>query len=612
MNNGMAHNLTWMVTGTDWKVDDTFTGEAGDDINYITSNTTAAGKFCTFRVRVTDANGANERYYWVGDTGTGSFTYYREWVADNFVNNKGKGKYGEYGEAVWSIANENIDVYIVVSTLYDQARFEINLVNNSAETKYVSFGMYGTPATNDNPGLQWGHKPYIDWTTSYDKDGKINGWDLDYSSAEFDPYDPNLEKFWECDPVYYYLPGVGTIDTPQVLSKNSIPDRLEMYSYRWVNANTRGDAGLSRLDDTELGENCVDSTYMLPPKESFVNDHQYSYKGMFPTKQPGSDTAFQSVAQATFDNNGDATKPDYLIIDNSSNMLQFSIRTGQNKYPFGFYTDEVYGSPIAPDDGSFPAGTYWPGNETGVMYPYEATIDSSKTWPYLDQFTDPLSYMAVWGNKAIAAGKTRKIVTYYGLGGKSFINGQMSGQSNFTRQNHSLFVESPTVLGYQVTKDEVGNDRITPEIFTVKPIITNQGIEKGYYDFKVNKIYITLDEGLELASNYDGDGGVFELSEDPNLPENTYVAEKSVTLGKLGVYNAMSIRVKVTGEYSGTLSYTVKIDGKDVSGGSGWSQEVSRSILVPTTKTGKIYGGPGNLLANPFKNVTASLSLIHI
>ncbi|MBQ0106046.1 MAG: hypothetical protein KBT47_08445 [Armatimonadetes bacterium] len=607
INNGYSHDLSMMFGSTEWRCDSEITGGDYDDIYYIGGNSQPGGKFCMFRIRVTDTGGANERYYWVGDSATGSFTYYREWVADNFVNNKGKGRYGEYGEAVWTIPSENIDVYVVVTTLFDQARFEINLVNNSDTTKYVSCAMYGTPTTSDDMSLTWGQKPYANWKQEWggDDGDSFIGWSVIYQ--EISPYDLDNVKYAEVNPTYMYLPGIGTINYPMIISKNSIPDRLEMYNYRWNNANVTGDQGVSRVDDKDMGDDCVDSTYYLPPKSSFINEDIQEYEG-YSTKIGGEVGSFQSLAQATFDNNGDATKPDYLIIDNSSNMLQFTndgTRQNQNKYPFGIWIDSVYAQPIAPDNGEFPVETYWPGNEAGVQKPYETTLDKSKTWPYIDQFVDPLSYMAVWGSKPITKGKSRQIVTYYGLGGKSFINGQMNN-STFKRHNHTLLVESPTVLGFQVTKDEFGTDTLRPDTFGIKPIVTNQGMEKSYYDFRVNKVTVSLPDGLELYDNYDNDGAYFAKSENPEDSDNTWYVDKAVTVGKSGVYDKMLIRVKANGLYSGSLKYTVKIDGVDVSGGDAWSQTVEREILVPATKHGYIFGGPGNLLANPFKNVTVA------
>lgn len=594
VNNGIGMDLTPMITSTSWQVDK----ERGLEDFYCTQgDTQPAGKFCMFRVRVTDNGGANERYYWVGDSSTGSFTYYREWVSDNFKSNPGKGKYGEYGEATWTIAEENIDVYIKVNTMYDQARFEINLINNSDTSKYASVAMYGTPATSNDPCLQWGKKPYVGWRTMYDKETLL-GWTV-YQN-EGDPYAyPELVS--ETNKSYFYLPGIGTIDEPTIISKNAIPNRLEMYNYRWTNANA--ESGLnapSRIDDSSLEEENVDSTYTLPPKSSMLN---YNFLNKSP-KVGGNDAAFQSVAQATFENNGDATKPDYLIIDKSSNLLQFTNRTSQNKYPFGFWADEVYGDAIFPDDGNFPVETYWPGDEEGVKKTYESTIEASKAWPYADQYTDPLSYMTVWGSQLITSGSSRKIVTYYGLGGKSFTNGYNTNNT-FTRQGHSVFVEAPAVLGYSLMNTGIGTDAIVPDTFTVSPVITNQGAEKSIYDFVITKVSITLSDGLELADDSDHDGGVFVQSEED---ANTYEVDKNITVRNLGIYDAIKISVKANGLFSGDLKYTVKVYGHEKSGSDEWIQEVSRAILVPTTKTGYIYGGPGNLVATPFKDVTGSES----
>lgn len=581
INNGIGMDLTPMVTSATWSIE-----KFGELERFVhqnvnkTVNAQPAGKFCMFRVRVTDNGGQNERYYWVGDSGTGQFTYCKEWINKNFVNMPERGKYGEYADAVWNITSENIDVYIKVNTLYDQARFEINIVNNDVSAKYVSVAMYGASTTTNDIGTTWGTKPYIGWKERYNEKTLL-GWTNTYEGR------PG-EDVAESNKTYFYIPGLGTVTEPTVLRKESIPNRIEMYNYRWTNANVNEglNAG-SRVDaDLEDEEEIVDSTYNLPPKSSYINVNSLG------PKSQGNSTAFQSVAQATFDNSGDATKPDYLIIDNASNMLQFTVRNSYNKYPFGNVG-------LEPDDGNFPTETYWPGAETGVNKPYEDTLDQSRLLPYEDSFIDPMAYMAVWGSKLVSAGDTRQIVTYYGIGGKSFINGNLNNKV-FSRQSHSLFVESPATLGYTQNDALTGIDNVSPNEFVIRPIIANQGAVNKVFDFTLNKVSITLPEGLELADDSDGDGGIFVESE---TEENTYEVLKNVSFFANSVYEDMAIRVKANGLFSGNLTYTVKIYGSDKSGGDEWCQKVSRDILVPTTKTGYVYGGPGNLVAAPYKDL---------
>lgn len=598
INNGSGHDLTQMFTNSVWSVDESMGKE---DLYYngnrytttATGYSDAAGKFCLFRVRVTDADGANERYYWVGDTTTGSFTYARQWTEENFKNNKGKGRYGEYCDAVWNISQENIDIYFVVTSVYDQARFDINIVNNSTATKYCSVAMYGTPATSDNPAAQWGLNNYYNFEafTTSTSDWSLDGWNI-------------LDRTSECDvesnPCYFFIPGVGTITQGTIFSGDAVADRLEMYAYRYNNTNYQ-DLDKTRRDDTTLKEENAEQTYMLPPQSSWIDKNVQSQAGV-ETRTVGDSTALQSVAQATFDNDGDATKPNYLIIDFSSNMLSIDNSDPRHHYPFGqFFTSNT----STMDSGAFPTNTLWPGNENGVATPYEKSLSSSNSYGYIDQHQDPLSYMAVWGSKAIKAGGKRQIITYYGLGGKSFINGYMSN-TTFYRQNHALLVSSPEVLGYQVTKDDVGQDQLKPNSFTIHTEITNQGHERHYYDFKVNQVRIKLPKGLVLADEDDGDDGYWQEYDYQEEGYTTYFTDKSLTLGQLGVYDKIKMDVEANGEYSGALEYTVIIEGKDTSGGSAWTQTVSRSILVPSTKTGWYYGATGNLLGNPFKNVTTS------
>jgi len=620
-----GHDLTQMFTDEYWTVIANptrldLTTRGGGEAR-------PAGRFCMFRVRITDANGANERYYWVGDTSTGSFVYKREWNTENFTNNPGKGKWGEYGEAVWRIATEKVDLYVVVNTIYDQARFELNLVNNSATTKYVSLGMYGTPSTTDNPSMTWFKKPYFNYEAFYDKD-TLQGWYTKYwEGTGEDSSWSTPDKYNESDPAFFYVPGVGNVDSPLVLARTAVPDRLEMYTYRWNNTNTESSPYIDYNDNVFVTESrvglssnnpyAVDTVYGLPPKDSLLNksEHVNRYRT--------SVTAFQSSAQALFDNSADATKPDYLIIDNSSNMLQFTKRavvgdSGTTKMPFGqwniFYGG--YGSynstRVAMDDGAFPAIGYWPKDEKGVLNPYENTLSKSSTFPYKDQFIDPLSYMTVWGSKSLApSGGTRKIVTYYGLAGKDIMPGRLVG-TTFYRDSHALIVESPTLLSYHATTDVDGTDGLYPSTFVVSPKVVNMASEKTYFDFKILKVKITLPDGLVLADDNDGDGGTLVLSTDPNDPANTYYVNKNVTLGKNSTYDSMKISVKATGEYSGSLEYQVSVDGQylsnpqypqDPSESDKWTQTCKRKILLPATRQGYIYGGEGNLLANPFKNV---------
>ena len=595
MNNEGGRNLTAMFTNSIWhQHSDTtslyYTGDYPDSDAGTSGECYPAGKFCLFRIRVTDANGANERFYWVGDTGTGNFTYAKEWNYDNSTNIPGKGRYGEFCECVWTISSESIDVHFNVTCIYDQARFAVNVVNNSTTTKYVSIAMYGTPATSDNPAGEWGRATYYNFTEFWNDDGKsVIGYRTTFT-----------EGGTEYDPVFFYLSGVGVVNKGTVFSKNAVPDKLEMYAYR-INTTNREATDEQRVDVPELGNENIDSTYMLPPKSSWINENiQFKNDA---TRTLANESALHAATMATLDNDGDATKPDYLIIDFSSNMLNTANQNFLKMYPFGMW------GPVnnyTMDDGSLPTNTLWPSGEEGVKTPYEASLEDSNLYSYVDQIQDPLSYMLVWGSQPLTAGKSRQVITYFGLAGKDFVNGSLNGNV-FTRQNHSLIVESPTVLGYKVTKDEFGSDDITPKNFKVHVKITNEGIEKNYYDFKVTKVKITLPDGLLLASTSDGDGGTFEKSEEPeDEGTNTYFVNKNITVRMASVYEGMTIELTPDEFISGDLEYTVKIYGEDKSGGDEWTQKVTRGILVPTTKTGIIYGGPGNLLACPFKNVTVN------
>ena len=584
INNGsLGQDLTQMFTRSGWFVNSEDPQDFRFNGNYDATDygvsydgySSGAGKFCLFRVRVTDVNGANERYYWVGDTSTGSFTYTKSWTEENFRNNPGKGKYGQYAEAIWNISSENIDVRLIISCNYDQARFEVNLINNSTSNKYVSLGMYGVPSTSNNPASTWNYRSFYNYQAFYNE-GSLQGWNTS-----------NEENFYEVDPCYFYIPGVGTLSSPTIFSKAGVPDSLEMYSYRY-------NLTYPETNDTRVGldnDEGIDSTYNLPPKSSFLNVNQQQNADY--TRTPAQDTAFQHVAQATFETYGDTTKPDYLIVDFASTMLDMA-SDHEGVYPFGLFTENL--KYVAMDSGDFPTNTYWPGNETGVASSYENAIYGSRMYAYVDQFTDPFCYMSVWGSKVITPGKSRQIVTYYGVGGKSFINGKLNN-TTFTRHNHTLLVEGPSVLGYQVTSDELGSDKLTPNTFTVHATVSNDGWEKNVYDFNITKIKVYLDEGLEMLS---GEYKESEESEDEDL--NCYFVDKSV-LVRMQENAEFSIALGADEIHGGALGYTIKIYGQDKSGGDEWTQEVTRTILVPTTKNGVIYGGPGNLIACPFKNV---------
>jgi len=600
MNNGGGRNLTAMFTDSVWHQDGDdhlyFTGDYPDSDAGTSGECYPAGKFCLFRIRVTDANGANERYYWVGDEtrpnheGTGYFSYAKEWNYDNATNIPGKGKYGEYCEAVWTIPSENLDIQFNVTCIYDQARFEINVVNNATTTKYVSVAMYGTPATSDNPAGEWGRATYYNFRYVFGEDGSIKGYNTYFQEAGC-----------EYNPVYFYLSGIGIVNKGTVFSKNTIPDKLEMYAYRINTTNKEEPQSKTREDDPDLKNESIDTTYLFPPTSSWINENiQYQSDA---TRTIANDSALHAATMATLSNDGDCTKPDYLIIDFSSNMLNTANQNLLKMYPFGMWGSV---NNYTMDDGELPTNTLWPAAEEGVKTPYEATLEESNLYSYVDQTQDPLSYMLIWGSQPLTGGHSRKVITYFGLAGKSFVNGTLKGNV-FTRQNHSLIVESPTVLGYKVTKDEFGEDSLNPNTFNVNVKITNDGIEKNYYDFYVTKVKITLPDGLELASTSDGDGGTFEKSEEPeDEGTNTYFVNKNLLIRMASVYENISIQIKPTAIYGGDLEFTVKVYGKNKSGGDQWNQSVTREILVPTTKTGIIYGGPGNLLACPFKNVTVN------
>ncbi|MBQ7256981.1 MAG: hypothetical protein IJS60_04740 [Abditibacteriota bacterium] len=608
INNEAGKNLTLMFSDSCWHQTDGYelfyTGDYRDSRAGNTGECYPAGKFCLFRVRVTDFGGANERYYWVGDTNTGNFSYAKEWNYDNSTNTPGKGRYGEFCEAVWSIPSENIEVHFNITCIYDQARFAVNVVNNATSTKYISVAMYGTPATSDNPAGEWGRHRYYNFKYLYDDDGNINGYSEEFDDAL------RIEEGYTLNPVYFYLSGIGNISKGTIFKRGAVPEKLEMYAYRfnttnkelpWVLDYQTYQAGEERVDNPDLGNENINSTYLLPPASSWININLQEQ--IAPTRTPANDSSLHAATMATFDNGGDATKPDYLIIDFSSNMLNTGNQNFLKMYPFGQWG---LVNSYAMDDGALPTNTLWPKDEAGVLTPYEDSLEESNLYSYVDQHQDPLSYMAIWASEPLSPGAHRQVITYFGLAGKDFVNGTLNGNI-FRRQNHSLFVESPSILGYKVTKDEYGKDSLNPTTFKVKVLVTNEGIEKNYYDFKVKKVKITLPDGLELASTSDGDGGTFAKSEElEDDGTNTYFVNKNVKVTMASVYDGITIELLPDGIISGDVKYTVKIYGQDVSGGAEWVQQVTRGILIPTTKNGIIYGGPGNLLACPFKNVTVN------
>jgi len=170
-----------------------------------------------------------------------------------------------------------------------------------------------------------------------------------------------------------------------------------------------------------------------------------------------------------------------------------------------------------------------------------------------------LAWAVTWQPKALGAGASRKIVTYYGVGAASSVWTYRAGSR--TQQDHvCLAVQGPRSLQYDSTL--LGTNDLDPSPFTIKAYLYNLASDTGPYDLDDVTVTLYLPAGLELAST------------------TTQSAQQSI--GRVPVNSEAlpaSWTVQATGEYCGELEYFVTARAS-----SGWQQVVSRKIIVPATK----------------------------
>ncbi|MCE5323442.1 hypothetical protein LLG46_09045 [bacterium] len=164
-----------------------------------------------------------------------------------------------------------------------------------------------------------------------------------------------------------------------------------------------------------------------------------------------------------------------------------------------------------------------------------------------------------WKQKSLAAGASRTYVTYYGIGAASEKWTYKSG-TKVVRDSVTAAVQGPSSLKYDSTDPDVNLVDITPDPFTISAYVYNTTMDSGPYNLEDVSAYLYLPDGLELAS---GSTAKQEIGDVPTNSESDVVTWS----------------VKPTGEYCGELEYYVVFSDE-----SGWSQTVTRTIMVPAAK----------------------------
>lgn len=180
----------------------------------------------------------------------------------------------------------------------------------------------------------------------------------------------------------------------------------------------------------------------------------------------------------------------------------------------------------------------------------------------------PLEYpvcLLQWNQKALSPGSSRTYVTYYGVGAASELWTYTSNKK-VVRDSVVASVQGPRALKYDSTNTAVYTQNLSPDPFTVSAYVYNTTMDSGPYDLEEVSAYLYLPEGLTLASG--------TASQDiGDVPINTESG-------------AVTWSVKPTGTRCGELEYYVVFSDKN-----GWSQTVSRKIMVPATKKTELHYG---------------------
>lgn len=481
------HNLTQMFEDDFWIYDSTAKAVVLDSSG--SGAYAPLGKFNTMKIRVVAADGT-EKFYWIGDTATGSFTYARTYFTDA-LGKDGLGKYGTVGDATWVITDEKISVRILINTVYNQARFDVQITNNSDVSKGIGFAMTGSPNC-------------IDYNT------------YDWSQAKTDPNDGiTYRKISK-----YYVPGIGGLTAGKILSGSEVPNKFEIYTYNYPAGAT----------------------------------NEYGYPSL---------SSYITGAQATL-GGGDATKPDYLIVDNANFLLKMLLN------PFGYWVGQPRG-----DSGAFDTANIWPEADTKTPY----TVDP--TYNFSQHEYEPTVYMLTWKTSTVTPSETKRIITYYGMPETDFISGR-TVNGKFYRDNMALFIECPTYLNYST--EDTGEDNVNPSEFTVTARVVNMACERTVFD--INNISVKINLPAKGEAGYCG----LELADGET-------ATKTIS-GTLGVNSNAIVQwtVKSVGDYSGNASFTVTSNGKFISNTAQieglatdeWEQTATRNIVLPTTKKGTV------------------------
>jgi len=194
----------------------------------------------------------------------------------------------------------------------------------------------------------------------------------------------------------------------------------------------------------------------------------------------------------------------------------------------------------------------------------------------LESISD-LAYVLCWSPRALAAGASKKIVTYYGCGAASAAWNYRAG-ARMEVDSAALAVQGPRALKYNTDDAKTTSGDVDPTPFTVKAYLYNMAIDPGPYNLEDVTVTLYLPKGLELEAQ---------------VPAQT----AQQTIGSVDVNSEalpVSWSITANGRYCGELEYFVTARAA-----SGWQQVVSRKIMVPATKQSVLRSGY-QLVSVPF------------
>ncbi len=202
--------------------------------------------------------------------------------------------------------------------------------------------------------------------------------------------------------------------------------------------------------------------------------------------------------------------------------------------------------------------------ESGGIFEYDTWLPDDYS-PDPQRALDELTCLLEWKQSALAAGASRKYVTYFGVGAASEKWTYKSG-STVVRDSVTAAVQAPRSLKFDSTADAITAPlEITPDPFTISAYVYNTTVDSGTLEGV--SAYLYLPEGLELSS--------------------TSSARQEIGDVLIGTESdPITWQVTPTGTACGELEYYVAFSDEN-----GWQQTVTRTIYVPAAKKSVLRHG---------------------